>query len=120
MSSPEPASPIQRYLEELHRRHGGLREGEVATYIPELAKADPDAFGICVATTDGHVYEVGDSREPFTILRGRRVEAQRHSLNIEREPRCDCFHQLIYPGPVERRHEHGLRIRVAQTPEFVW
>jgi glutaminase len=67
MSSGEPASPIQRYLEQLHRRHGALREGEVATYIPELAKADPDAFGICVATTDGHVYEVGDSREPFTI-----------------------------------------------------
>jgi glutaminase len=67
VSSPEPASPIQRYLEELHRRHGVLREGEVATYIPELAKADPDVFGICVATTDGHVYEVGDSREPFTI-----------------------------------------------------
>jgi glutaminase len=64
---PEPISPIQRYLEELHRRYGALREGEVATYIPELAKADPDAFGICVATTDGHVYEVGDSREPFTI-----------------------------------------------------
>jgi glutaminase len=67
VSPPEPASPIQRYLEDLHRRHGALRDGEVATYIPELAKADPDAFGICVATTDGHVYEVGDSREPFTI-----------------------------------------------------
>jgi glutaminase len=39
----------------------------VATYIPELAKADPEWFGICVATTDGAVYEVGDSRQPFTI-----------------------------------------------------
>ena len=40
---------------------------QVATYIPELAKADPDWFGICLATTDGHVYEVGDTRQPFTI-----------------------------------------------------
>jgi glutaminase len=67
VSAGAPTSPIQRYLDDLHRRHQALRAGEVATYIPELAKADPDAFGICVATTDGHVYEVGDSREPFTI-----------------------------------------------------
>jgi glutaminase len=63
----EPSSPIQRYLESLHRRHAALGEGEVATYIPELAKADPGAFGICLATTDGHVYEIGDSRALFTI-----------------------------------------------------
>jgi len=41
--------------------------GAVADYIPELAHADPDAFGICVATRDGEVYEVGDTRQPFTI-----------------------------------------------------
>ncbi len=41
--------------------------GKVADYIPELAKADPDWFGIAVATVDGQVYEVGDSEQPFTI-----------------------------------------------------
>ena len=41
--------------------------GAVADYIPELGKADPDHFGIGLATIDGHVYEVGDSRIPFTI-----------------------------------------------------
>src|SRR5262245_40928538 len=60
-------SPIQSYLERLHARHAQLTAGAVATYIPELAKADPDWFGICIATTDGHLYEVGDSRELFTI-----------------------------------------------------
>jgi glutaminase len=49
------------------RAHATLTDGAVATYIPELAKADPDWFGICVATTDGTVYEVGDTRQPFTI-----------------------------------------------------
>lgn len=39
----------------------------MATYIPELAKVDPEKFSICVATIDGHVYEVGDSRHGFTI-----------------------------------------------------
>jgi len=61
------SSPIFQCLERLHQKYAGLCEGEVATYIPELAKADPESFAICVATTDGHVYEVGDSRQPFTI-----------------------------------------------------
>jgi glutaminase len=70
MSDESPAtinSPIQDYLQELHARHAALRDGQVATYIPELAKANPDWFGICLVTTDGHVYEVGDSRQYFTI-----------------------------------------------------
>ena len=60
-------SPVLRFLNELLARHRECREGNVATYIPELAKADPEKFGICVATVDGHVYEVGDARHPFTI-----------------------------------------------------
>ncbi len=60
-------SPILDRLRRLHERYAGLREGTVATYIPELGKADPEWFSICAATTDGQVYEVGDSRQPFTI-----------------------------------------------------
>ncbi|MBY0275709.1 glutaminase A [Candidatus Binatia bacterium] len=64
--SPVPL-PITRSLERLHARFRDLDEGAVADYIPELAKAKPEWFGICVATTDGRVYEVGDTRQPFTI-----------------------------------------------------
>jgi glutaminase len=39
----------------------------VATYIPPLSKADPEWFSICIATTDGNVYETGDADVPFTI-----------------------------------------------------
>ncbi len=60
-------SPIQAHLQQLHARHAGVHDGEVATYIPELAKANPDWFGICLATIDGRVYEVGDTRQLFTI-----------------------------------------------------
>ncbi len=59
--------PMQRILEELHARYRATDEGSVATYIPELAKADPDHFGIAVATLDGYVYTVGDCDVPFTI-----------------------------------------------------
>ena len=61
------SSPVLDYLEQLHREYAGVTEGRVATYIPELAKADPNWFGICLVTATGHVYEAGDSRQPFTI-----------------------------------------------------
>src|SRR2546426_2444588 len=61
------ASPILDYLCELHREVAKIRDGSVATYIPELAQADPNWFGICVVTATGNVYEAGDSRQPFTI-----------------------------------------------------
>lgn len=61
------ASPIQAYLAQLHRQFAGLSDGQVATYIPELAKADPAGFGIAIATVDGQVYEVGDARRLFSI-----------------------------------------------------
>ena len=60
-------SPIHDYLQNLHTKYAPLRDGTVASYIPELSTADPNWFGISVATTDGHLYEVGDSRQPFTI-----------------------------------------------------
>jgi glutaminase len=60
-------SPIQDYLEKIHREIAKLKNGEVATYIPELAKANPDLFGICLVTATGAIYEVGDSHHPFTI-----------------------------------------------------
>lgn len=43
------------------------KEGEVATYIPELAKADREALGICVTTLDGEEYYAGDYKTKFTI-----------------------------------------------------
>src|SRR5215475_7071544 len=61
------ASPIDAYLARLHEQWLPDRSGAVADYIPPLALADPGHFGIAVTTTEGHSYEVGDSRERFTI-----------------------------------------------------
>lgn len=60
-------SPIQSYLENLHGQLAGLTAGQVASYIPELTKANPDWFGICLVTLDGVAYSVGDSGQLFTI-----------------------------------------------------
>src|SRR5438093_4383370 len=59
--------PLQRYLEALHEKYRTLDEGTVATYIPELAKADPDWFGVCIVTIDGYAYAVGEADHQFTL-----------------------------------------------------
>src|SRR6266566_5461994 len=59
--------PLQRFLAACHADFASDHDGEVAHYIPELSKANPDHFGIGLATLDGHVYEVGDTKVPFTI-----------------------------------------------------
>jgi glutaminase len=61
------SSPIDTYLQALHERWQGDNSGAVADYIPPLALADPGWFGIAIATTDGHCYEVGETRRAFTI-----------------------------------------------------
>ena len=42
------------------------KEGAVASYIPELAKAERDKLGVCVVTKDGE-YCAGDHELPFTM-----------------------------------------------------
>ena len=67
MASPASQHPLGTYLQHLHHQVSALRDGQVADYIPELAKVDADAFGIVLVTTDGTVYAVGDADAPFTI-----------------------------------------------------
>jgi glutaminase len=58
---------LQDLVTELHGRHLSLTDGHVATYIPELGKANPDHFGVCVVTAEGDVLSAGDCDQPFTI-----------------------------------------------------
>jgi glutaminase len=58
---------IQELIEYVHGKYQAFTDGELATYIPELAKADPNHFGICLVTSEGRVFETGDCQQPFTI-----------------------------------------------------
>ena len=40
--------------------------GNVASYIPELAKVDPEHFGLSIRCTDGREFSAGDSHERFS------------------------------------------------------
>jgi glutaminase len=105
-------SPIARYLQSLHERFRGEDGGTVATYIPELALADPSWFGISVATADGYVYEVGDTRRLFTIqsiskpfVYGLALEDRGKTALLERigvEPTGDAFNEISLESPTGR------------------
>jgi glutaminase len=99
------ASPFRTVLSELHAKHKAVRDGAVANYIPELAKANPDWFGISVVTVDGTTFDVGDHGVLFTIqsvskpfVYGMAIEdhGREHTLSkVGVEPTGDAFNSLI-------------------------
>ncbi len=58
---------IESVLDSVHARHVDNLDGGLADYIPELASADPDRFGLAIATKGGKLYVAGDAEHPFTI-----------------------------------------------------
>lgn len=58
---------VRRVLQEAYERYRGVDDGAVADYIPALANASPDQFGICVAGVRGHIYALGDVDAQFSI-----------------------------------------------------
>ncbi|GAA1115129.1 glutaminase A [Arthrobacter flavus] len=60
-------SPIENYLKRIHQEIAELKDGKPYSTIPAMANVDPDNFGICLTTVDGYIYEVGDTRDEFSI-----------------------------------------------------
>ncbi|NUJ88543.1 glutaminase A [Plantibacter sp. MCCC 1A11337] len=58
---------VEEHVAAAYERSRGATGGVVADYIPELAAADPDLFGVCVVETDGAVHAAGDAAVPFSI-----------------------------------------------------
>ncbi len=60
-------SPFRNYLNDLYEKYQFLNDGAIANYIPELALAKPEWFGICVVTKEGQIFEAGECDQLFTI-----------------------------------------------------
>ncbi len=58
---------IKAILDSVYESLLDEHSGEVANYIPKLGQADPDAFGISLATLDGRMLSVGDASTSFSI-----------------------------------------------------
>jgi glutaminase len=96
------------YSDVLQQIHHELRpvigQGQVASYIPELAKVSPHQFGMAVVGISGEVHAVGDARVPFsiqsisklfTLVMALQLEGERVWERVGREPSGTPFNSLI-------------------------
>lgn len=58
---------VRRVVLEAYEQYRLLGDGAVADYIPALAAASPDLFGICLVGTHGRMFAVGDADYGFSI-----------------------------------------------------
>jgi len=86
--------------------------GQVATYIPELARVDDKAFGLVVVGNDGHVAAGGDSDTAFSIQSISKVFTLTLALGmagdrlwrrVGREPSGSAFNSIV-----QLEHERGI------------
>lgn len=67
MTTSEPSNLqniVDEIADDMRRR---TDRGTVASYIPELARVDPNAFGIAIVGADGQIAAGGDCDQPFSI-----------------------------------------------------
>lgn len=86
--------------------------GEVASYIPELARVDPNAFGIAVIDAEGNVSAAGDADTPFSIQSISKVFTLTLALGkvgdrlwrrVGREPSGSPFNSIV-----QLEYERGI------------
>ncbi|MBF2000610.1 MAG: glutaminase A [Synechococcales cyanobacterium M58_A2018_015] len=122
-------SPFRNYLNDLHEKYRSLNEGKVADYIPELALAKPEWFGICVVTQDGHVFEVGDCDQLFTIqsiskafVFGLALEDHgREYVNskVSVEPTGEAFNSIVLDEVTNRPYNPMVNAGAIATTDLI-
>jgi glutaminase len=61
------AEHVRARLIEAHERYRSVEDGAVPNYIPALAQAPPELFGLCIAGTSGATFTAGDWQHEFSI-----------------------------------------------------
>ena len=69
VTEPDPMSAenIQKILDSAYAKFKDVKEGKNADYIKELARVDPNIYGIAIVTTDGKIYTKGDLQSAVSI-----------------------------------------------------
>jgi len=82
-----------------------IPEGNVATYIPELSKADKFSLGLCVYMDDGQKINIGDTSTRFTMQSISKIVSLAAALEVcgfdnvfekvGMEPSGEAFNSLV-------------------------
>lgn len=112
MSAQKLTMPIPDYLNEILDSVRANISGEVADYIPELKRADPNPLAIAMCTVDGHVYSAGDDAVEFTMQSISKPFAYALALQecgpedvfatVALEPSGEAFNELSLDGATNR------------------
>ena len=97
---------IRRVIEEAYvNGKEAAKNGKAADYIPELAKADPEDFGICVKSLDGETIAFGEVEKRFSIQSISKVINLAAALkylgfretfsHVHMEPSGDAFNSIL-------------------------
>ena len=52
---------------QIHQKAARIKTGELANYIPQLTKVDPDLWSASICTVDGQIFSAGDSDQRFCV-----------------------------------------------------
>ena len=95
----------QKILENIYQSISPYaKEGKPADYIPELAKVDPDQFGMCLHTIYGEIYSIEQADTRFSIQSISKVFSLAMCLSllgnklwerVGKEPSGTAFNSLI-------------------------
>lgn len=62
-----PSDRVRTVVAEAYDRFKSIDTGTVADYIPALAQASPELFGVCVVGVNGSIHAAGDTDYQFSI-----------------------------------------------------
>lgn len=122
-------SSFQGFLNDLYSKYKSANDGKVASYIPELAKVNPDLFSICIATVNGEVYRVGDFSHLFTIqsiskvfVYGLALEDRGRDYMLTRvgvEPTGDAFNAIVLDEQSKRPYNPMVNAGAIATTSLI-